>query len=194
MNANLSAYKLDSPLRLSHFFAQVRVEVGDEYALIENLNYRPARLLSYSYFRNRPGVQRANQIEIANRAYNGVTGVTGLGNGDIGSGDGWKFIGRGLKQLTGRYNYAAFTTAYPQIWPGETPDFVSSPELLEQPKYALRSAVFFWLKNELYNIEDKVDAPTFVNSITAKINRYTDSYDARIIQFERIWKDEKIFR
>lgn len=204
LNLNLSEYKLDSPLRLSHFFAQVRVEVGDRYTLVESLNYRPAKLLSYSYFSMRPneadlygfkpGVQRANQVEIANRAYNGVTGVTSLGNGDVASGDGWRFIGRGLKQLTGRYNYTEFTKVYPEIWPGETPDFVSNPELLEQPKYALRSAVFFWLKNKLFEVADKGDAPEFVNAITAKINFYTSSYGDRRLQFRRIWEDEKIFR
>jgi predicted chitinase len=204
LNISLIEYKLDTPLRLSHFFAQVRVEVGDGYALVESLKYRPAALLEFSYFSAHPdeadlygfipGVQDANQVEIANRAYNGVSGVTDLGNGDIASGDGWKYRGRGLKQLTGRYNYTQFTSLYQQIWAGENPDFVSSPELLEDTKYAVRSAVFFWLQHKLYEIADTGDSPKSVNSITEKINRYTDSYSERRNQFKRIWSDEKIFR
>lgn len=204
LNPRLTDYKLDTPLRLSHFFAQVRIEVGEGYALVESLAYRPEKLAKFSYFSARPdeadlygfkpGVQSANQVEIANRAYNGVTGNTELGNGNIASGDGWKYRGRGLKQLTGRYNYNEFTTLYPQIWPGENLNFINNPELLEQPKYAARSAVFFWLKNNLFEIADKGDSPGFVNSITAKINLYTDSYGDRRTQFTRIWANEKIFR
>ncbi|MCV4265979.1 glycoside hydrolase family 19 protein [Pseudomonas capsici] len=204
LNPRLAEYKLDTPLRLSHFFAQVRIEVGDGYALVESLNYRPEKLTKFSYFSARPeeadlygykpGIQSANQVEIANRAYNGVSGVTDLGNGNIASGDGWKYRGRGLKQLTGRYNYTQFTSLYPEIWPGENTDFVSNPDLLEEPKYAARSAVFFWLKNKLYEIADKGEAAEFVNAITAKINRHTDSYGDRRAQFTRIWTNEKIFQ
>ncbi|MBX8510446.1 chitinase [Pseudomonas cichorii] len=204
LNPRLAEYKLDTPLRLSHFFAQVRIEVGDGYALVESLNYRPEKLARFSYFSSRPeeadlygykpGVQSANQVEIANRAYNGVSGVTDLGNGNIASGDGWKYRGRGLKQLTGRYNYTQFTSLYPQIWPGENVDFTNNPDLLEEPKYAARSAVFFWLKNKLYEVADKGDGSEFVNSITAKINLHTDSYGDRRTQFTRIWTNEKIFR
>lgn len=204
LNPRLAEYKLDTPLRLSHFFAQVRIEVGDGYALVESLSYRPEKLTKFSYFSARPeeadlygykpGIQSANQVEIANRAYNGVSGVTDLGNGNIASGDGWKYRGRGLKQLTGRYNYTQFTSLYPEIWPGENTDFVSNPDLLEEPKYAARSAVFFWLKNKLYEIADKGEAAEFVNAITAKINRHTDSYGDRRAQFTRIWTNEKIFQ
>lgn len=203
LNPRLQEYKLDTPIRLSHFFAQVRVEVGDNYALVESLRYRPNKLLAFSYFSSRPeeaelygykpGLQEANQIEIANRAYNGVTGNTQLGNGDIASGDGWKYRGRGLKQLTGRYNYTEFNRKYPEIWPSENIDFVTNPEKLEEPKYAARSAVYFWLKNRLYEIADQGPESGNVNSITAVINRHTDSYDERRNQFRRIWVDEKIF-
>jgi predicted chitinase len=205
LNPRLSEYKLDTPLRLSHFFAQVRVEVGDSYALVESLKYRPQVLINnFAYFKNRPdeadlygfkpNVQSANQVEIANRAYNGVTGNSDLGNGNIASGDGWKYRGRGLKQLTGRYNYNDFTNKYPGLWPGENLNFINNPALLEQPKYAARSAVYFWLKNELYNIADKGDSESYVNDITKVINLHTGSYAERRAQFTRIWENEKIFR
>ncbi|MGX5726888.1 glycoside hydrolase family 19 protein [Metapseudomonas otitidis] len=203
LNPRLKEYKIDTPLRLSHFFAQVRVEVGDAYALVESLRYRPNKLLDFSYFASRPeeadlygykpGIQEANQVEIANRAYNGVSGNTALGNGDIASGDGWKYRGRGLKQLTGRYNYTQFNLKYPEIWPSENIDFVANPEKLEEPKYAARSAIFFWLANKLYEIADKGPSDAYINQITEKINKYTDSYSERRAQFKRIWDEEKIF-
>lgn len=204
LNKNLAEYKLDTPARLSHFFAQVRVEVGDDYALVESLKYRPEKLSDFSYFSSRPdeaqlygyipGVHPANEVEIANRAYNGVTGNSDLGNGDIESGDGWKFRGRGLKQLTGRYNYTDFNQKYPSLWPGEDINFIDNPEKLEEPKYAARSAVYFWLKNSLYEIADHGVEPSNVNSITAIINQYTSSYAERRNQFKRIWEIERIFR
>lgn len=204
LNKNLAEYKLDTPARLSHFFAQVRVEVGDDYALIESLKYRPEKLSDFSYFSSRPdeaqlygyipGVHPANQVEIANRAYNGVTGNSDLGNGDIESGDGWKFRGRGLKQLTGRYNYTDFNQKYPTLWPGENINFIDNPEKLEEPKYAARSAIYFWLKNSLYEIAEHGVEPNNVNSITAIINQYTSSYAERRNQFKRIWEIERIFR
>jgi predicted chitinase len=181
----------------------VRVEVGDDYALVESLRYRPSKLLDFSYFASRPeeaelygykpGIQDANQVEIANRAYNGVTGNTQLGNGDIASGDGWKYRGRGLKQLTGRYNYTEFNKKYPELWPAENIDFGTNPEKLEEPTYAARSAVYFWLKNRLYEIADQGSENEKINSITAIINKHTDSYGERRNQFKRIWVDEKIF-
>ncbi|MBB1518555.1 glycoside hydrolase family 19 protein [Aquipseudomonas guryensis] len=204
LNKNLAEYKLDTPARLSHFFAQVRVEVGDNYSLVESLKYRPEKLSDFSYFASRPdeaqlygyipGVHPANEVEIANRAYNGVTGNSDLGNGDIESGDGWKFRGRGLKQLTGRYNYTDFNQKYSILWTDENINFIENPEKLEETKYAARSAVYFWLKNSLYEIADLGVEPSNVNSITAVINQYTSSYAERRNQFKRIWEIEKIFR
>ena len=102
--------QLNSPERLAHFFGQVLQEVGQRIRLVESLDYRADRLGSiFSYFRRNPDEallygrtadHPADQEAIANRAY-----ADRNGNGNVESGDGWRFRGRGLKQVTSRANY-----------------------------------------------------------------------------------------
>ena len=136
--------------------------------------------------------QSANQVEIANRAYNGVTGNRGLGNGNVASGDGWRYKGRGLVQLTGRANYDDFSRRHKEVW-NESVDFLEAPELLETARYAVRSAVGFWLREKLYEIADAGSSSVQVNAITEVINRYTNSYPNRVSNFNRIYHAQKIF-
>lgn len=75
------------------------------------------------------------------------------GNGNEASGDGFKYRGRGLIQLTGKSNYQAFGKAVGK-------DFVSTPDLIAQPNWAALSAAWFWSNNGL---NSKADA----NQITA---------------------------
>jgi predicted chitinase len=215
LNPNLDAYKLNSSRRLTHFFAQVRQEVGPTFQLQEGLNYQPSALkANFGYFRRNPeeaeiygrtDAHPADEVEIANRAYNSVTGNRDLGNGDLSSGDGWKFRGRGLKQTTGRFNYTQFNIKYSLVWPGEAIDFVSNPDLLGQMRYAVRAGVFFWLYARLYDEADKTNdenCDSVVDAITRVINRHTDSYAERRNNYKRfisekslmVSNDEKIFR
>lgn len=209
LNAHLDFYKLDTPLRRTHFFAQIRQETGEGLVVEENFIYNAGALTqSFSYFRCHPekacehGYQtRAGRLKangkpmtrsdfeaIANFAYGGRTT---LGNGDHASGDGWKFRGRGLKQLTGRYNYSRFQTWHDQHnaqWPQDRPDFLADPDLLLSMKYATRSAVSFWLNNHLYTLADQGSDAQVVNQITAVVNKATASYPQRREHFERFWK------
>lgn len=174
---------LDSPDRLSHFFGQVLQEVGQGLRLVESLDYRADRLAAiFSYFRRNPEDallygrtvdQPADQEEIANRAY-----ANRNGNGDIESGDGWRYRGRGLKQVTGRANYRAFTEDHAQLF-GELIDFEEEPELLGTPRYAARSALWFWRANDLFVLADAGVNRAAADRITAIINPGTDSYDQR---------------
>ena len=206
INENLIQYKLDTEQRLAHFFAQVRTEVGPLFHLVESLDYSCDGLKGqFRYFRAHPveadlycrnSQHFANQEQIANRAYNGINGVTALGNGSIESGDGWKFRGRGLKQLTGRYNYTQFNSTYPLIWQGENVDFVRNPDLIGQMLYGVRSAVFFWLHGRLYEIADQTtvaNADAQVNKVTAIVNRSTDSYGERRQHYHEIM-NKQVFR
>src|SRR6188474_2771315 len=97
----------DSKLRLAHFFAQVLHESGCMRFDMENLNYSAdgLRRVFGKYFKTQEDCAAcARQPErIANRVY-----ADRIGNGDEASGDGWRFRGRGLIQLTGRQNYRAF--------------------------------------------------------------------------------------
>jgi predicted chitinase len=206
LNQDLTGYKLDTPLRRAHFFAQVREEAGPYFKFAESLDYAADRLKRpkaqaskgkpaspFSYFLHynhhaeadlygRTANHPADQKEIANRVY-----AKKNGNGDESSGDGWLFKGRGLKQLTGRANYRGFTSKYAEIWGGSI-DFEKNPELLEQPAYAVRSAVWFWLNYRLFEIADKGADRTSVDEITAIINKNTGSYEARWLHFsQRAW-------
>jgi len=205
INQNMVGYKLDTENRLTHFFAQVRTEVGRFLRLTESLDYASQALRKFSYFRAHPAEadiygrnwqHAANQQEIANRIYNGINGVTSLGNGNIESGDGWRYRGRGLKQLTGKHNYKQFNSAYPSIWPGKNIDFLRNPDLLGEIKYGVRSAVFFWIQGKLYEIADLTDATNSdrqVDKITEIINEHTDSYGERRQHFHEIM-NQRIFR
>jgi len=177
--------KLGSPERLAHFFGQVLQEVGDGLKLEENLNYLASELgPTFSYFRRHPGEAQlygrtadhlADRQAIANRGY-----ANRNGNGDIASGDGWRYRGRGIFQLTGRANYHAFTHGHAGLF-GEEVDFEANPDLLAQPKYAVRSALFFWVDNGLFAIADRGVNDSAANAITGVINRDTPEadYEAR---------------
>ena len=209
LNAHLDFYKLDTSLRRAHFFAQIRQETGEKLVVEENFIYKASVLTQYfSYFKCHPDkacehgyetrtgwlkangkpMARSDFEAIANFAYGGRKD---LGNGEHTSGDGWNFRGRGLKQLTGRYNYSRFQAWHDQHsaqWPQDRPDFLADPDLLLSMKYATRSAVSFWLNNHLYNIADQGSDAQVVNRITAVVNKATASYPQRREHFERFWK------
>jgi predicted chitinase len=148
----------DSRLRLAHFFAQVLHESGCMRFDMENLNYSSEALRKVfgKYFKTKAEADAyARQPEkIANRVY-----ANRMGNRGETSGDGWRYRGRGLIQLTGRSNYKAFA------------DWIGDEAVLDQPdlvasEYAVESAVFFWDKHNLNRFADNDD----VVGLTHKIN------------------------
>ncbi|MFN8581646.1 MAG: hypothetical protein U0163_11810 [Gemmatimonadaceae bacterium] len=113
----------NSRQRLAHFFAQILHESGSLRYDMENLNYSADALLAVfpKYFKTREqAVAYARQPQkIANRVY-----ANRMGNGNEASGDGWKYRGRGLIQLTGKDNYEAFAQ-----WIGD-PHVVDEPDVV----------------------------------------------------------------
>ena len=148
----------ESRLRLAHFFAQVMHESGSMRYDTENLNYSAKALRSVfpKYFKTKKQAEKyARQPEmIANRVY-----ANRMGNGNEQSGDGWKYRGRGLIQLTGKNNYRAFSK-----WVGDK-KIMKDPDLVAST-YAVHSAVFYWEKNSLNKLADKDD----ISNLTKKIN------------------------
>ena len=148
----------DSRLRLAHFFAQVLHESGCMRFDMENLNYSSDALRKVfgKYFttQEEADAYARNPEKIANRVY-----ANRMGNGDETSGDGWKYRGRGLIQLTGRSNYKLFADWIGDARVMDAPDLVST-------EYAVHSAVFFWVRNDLNGLADKDD----VVGVTTKIN------------------------
>jgi len=135
LNKYMKEYGIISEKQVSAFIAQVGHESTDFSVVVENLNYSVSRLLQVfpKYFTAATAAQYANNPQkIANRVY-----ANRMGNGDEASGNGYKYRGRGLIQITGKANYALLSDATKL-------DFINKPELLEQPKYAVMSACWYW--------------------------------------------------
>jgi predicted chitinase len=96
-----------------------------------------------------------------------------------------KYRGRGAIHLTGKVNYEGFSDFYKTQW-SDGVDFINNPSLLEGPVYCVRSAVYFWLREELYLVADKGDSEKVVDEITAKVNLHTDSYAKRQKHYKNI--------
>jgi putative chitinase len=98
-----------------------------------------------------------------------------MGNGAPQTGDGWKYRGRGLKQLTGKDNYKRCGDALGI-------DLVTNPDLLLEPMNAARSAGWFWKVNNLSPLADADD----IKGMTKKINGGLIGYEARKALYDRI--------
>ena len=201
LNTDLPQYGLDSALRLAHFFAQVMQEAGPGLqAQVENLNYSPAALQgTFSYYKNHPDeavqdgyskdpatgkiLRPANQQQIANKAYGNR-----YGNGDVASGDGWSFRGRGFIQVTFRSNYAALTTQYEKTYGANAADFVANPDQVASFPHSVRSAVCFWIQHGLPALADAGSSDANVDAITAVVNRSTNSYEQRRANFQQAYQ------
>ncbi|HGG59689.1 MAG TPA: hypothetical protein ENK26_07195 [Gammaproteobacteria bacterium] len=185
INHNLERYKLNTINRQSHFFAQIRQETGPGMRLEESFNYPVSTLKRlFSVFREHPEMaekygrtktRRANQKAIANIVYDDQYRDRSHKLGNIHPGDGWRYRGRGLLMITGRYNYRRFTHHHRQYWADDPIDFEAKPEKLAEPGIALRSAVYFWLDNRLYLDADRGEGKSLefnlkiVKEITRKI-------------------------
>jgi putative chitinase len=155
--ATFQEFGLSTVARRAAFIAQAAHESTGFSTFIENLNYSAGALNRVwpSRFPLAIAAQYARQPErIANRAY-----ANRIGNGDEASGDGWRYRGRGVFQLTGKANYAACGAALRL-------DLIGHPELLEQPMNAFRSAGWFWNSKVLSPLADM----GAFNEITRRIN------------------------
>jgi putative chitinase len=157
LNTALVRWDINTPERAAMFLAQCAHESGGFKTLIENLRYSANALLRTWPTRFSPdeAVRMAyDERQIAERAYGGR-----MGNGIEGSGDGYRFRGRGIIQLTGRDNYTRCGQAIGQNFP-------EHPELLEQPQWAAQSAGWFWSTRGCNELADAGD----FTGITQKIN------------------------
>lgn len=168
LNTVANYYEMDqNPKRIAGFLAQIAHESGGFNFVVENLNYSAKGLMGTfkKYF---PTEDIAKQYErkpekIANRVY-----ANRMKNGPEESGDGYKFRGRGLIQLTGRDNYTKFAEAL-GISLDETVAY------LETPNGAVVSAAWFWDNNKLNQYCDKDDFIT----LTKRINGGTIGLEDR---------------
>jgi putative chitinase len=168
----LPDYDINTPQRIASFLAQCAHESGEFVFIKENLNYRAATLLKVfpKYF---PDLALASQYagkpeRIANKVY-----ANRMGNGPEESGDGYRYCGRGLIQVTGHDNYMWFADSI-QVTPEE------ASEYMETFEGAAQSACWFWETANLNTLADRGD----IKAMTKTINGGYIGLEDRISHYE----------
>jgi len=140
-------HEINTPKRMAAWLATIGHESASLTRFTENLNYSAVRLMAV--WPSRFGLDAANPVDyayqpekLANFVY-----ANRMGNGDTDSGDGWRYIGRGPIQLTGRDNYSRCAE-------GIGTDIVKFPDLLLEPPVGAMSAGWFWASNGLNDLAD----------------------------------------
>ena len=186
-------FGLNTNMRLAQFLAQVREEVGPEFKVIrESLNYKEEAVLKMwpnrisisdaeKYARDED-TPKANQEVIANLAYgnrlgNGAPDSDGDGDMDKDD-DGYKYRGVGCLQITGKSNFIEVQKRCVKYAGKEM-----NPDTLEG---FIVFGMAYWMRFDLYRLADEGLEDRVVDSITAKINYYTHSYENRVNHFRKI--------
>ncbi|MBR2239965.1 MAG: glycoside hydrolase family 19 protein [Bacilli bacterium] len=167
LNRVLPLYGINTPLRLAHFLAQVLHESGHLKYKSENLNYSAQALLKVfpKYFKTTADANAyARQpVKIANRVY-----ANRMGNGNEASGEGWKYRGRGLLQITGRSNYE-------QCGKYINSDLMHYPDsILGDPDLNVKVACWYWTTRNLNQFADNDDIVTITKKINGGLNGLQD--------------------
>ena len=204
LNKVREKYNINTCQKKAHLITQFGVETGFN-TLIENLkDYSVEGLKKFSYFKRNPSeavIYKGQTEEIAKRVYglrnvdeeSAIVTCVGLSKkerkstkcNDLGNesmADGYNYIGRGLIQLTGKYNYENINKEFKKAFPNKG-DLLTNPELLEQPEYAVMSAMSYWVNNKLGDIAGSGGVEK-VDSITTIINKYTGSKSKRREAYE----------
>lgn len=163
-------FGLNSPARWAAFIAQVGHESAQLTRMIENLSYSVRGLMA-TWPKRFPTPESTNGYarnpeRLANYVYGGR-----LGNGPMESGEGWRYRGRGLIQVTGKANYEIAGR-------GLGLNLTERPAMLEIAEHAVRSAAYFWKTRGLNELADEGTEPAF-REITRRINGGYNGYDDR---------------
>ncbi|EIU3227675.1 glycoside hydrolase family 19 protein [Pseudomonas aeruginosa] len=178
LNVAKERFGITAPVRVAAFLAQVGHESSQLTRLVENLNYSARGLAATwpSRYRGADGKPNALALNLARhpQAIANNTYASRNGNGDDASGDGWRYRGRGLLQITGRLNYRAAGA-------GLGLPLEAEPELLEQPEFAALSAAWWWASHGLNELADRGEFA----AITRRINGGTNGLEERLALWER---------
>lgn len=173
LNDVLPKFEINSIQRVAAFLAQCAHESLDFTVLQENLNYKPetlGRVWPHLFPADVAQQYGHHPEQIANRAYGGR-----MGNGPEESGDGYRYRGRGIVQITGKDNYRQCSNdLYQNNSILESPDWICTPE------GALWSACWFWHKNNLNALADQDDMLTMtkrINGGTLGLDERTQNYN-----------------
>ena len=168
LNETFSRFNITTKNQMAMFIGQCSHECGNFRLLEENLNYKAATLMKL-WPRRFPTLEKANEYsgnpkKIANSVY-----CSRMGNRDENSGDGFRFRGRGIIQITGHSSYFHAGKALGV-------DLVSNPDLASNPKYAALTGGWFWSTHNLNAPADALD----YTKVTKIINGGTIGLDDRI--------------
>lgn len=170
----IADFGINTPLRLAHFMAQCHWESGGFKVMEENLKYSANRLLEVfpKYFT----AESAKRCEMNPQMIANIVYANRMGNGNEASGDGYKYRGRGIIQLTGKANYIGLDAFIKDA------DIVDNPDLVSK-QYAMLSAGYFWDKNKLNAIADKND----IVAVRKKVNGGTHGLDNVRLLFDKYY-------
>ena len=199
INSLGSHFGINTNLRLAHFLAQVREEIGPKFEpRIESLNYSessvlktfkqitPAQAEQYARDEDTPV---ADQVAIANIVY-----ANRMGNGNADSNgngkldkqdDGYMYRGRGTLQITGKYNYQEVQKRIDKYYPNSGVNILTGSNV-DSLLGSILIGMGFWIWKDLYRLADAGTSKQVVDSITTVINKYTNSYDHRYNHFSKL--------
>lgn len=154
----LPAFGIDTPKKAAHFLAQTSHESGGFRIAIENMNYSAKRLMEV-WPKRFPTMNKAQQYANNPQKLGNFVYANRMGNGDPASGDGFRYRGRGLIQMTGK-------DMYRQVGTITKLDLVGHPELSEHAEEAVEIAGAIWKIKQC----DKLSENSSVLDYTLRIN------------------------
>lgn len=171
-NNHIEKYDINTPLRVAALLAQCAYESGDFINLYEDLNYRPETLMHLwpSQF---PTLMVADEYKMQPQKIANYVYANRMGNGNESSGDGWKYRGRGLIQLTGKSVYTNFAN-YLKVSVEDCLNYIMYPD------GAVESACWFWKTKSINTFADKKD----INGMTKAINGGLNGLTNRKIKYQ----------
>lgn len=163
------AYDITSKERLAAFLSQLGHESANLSHVVENLNYSASGLYKtwpsrFSTLEQASAYHRKPE-KIANKVYS-----SRMGNGDEKSEDGWRYRGRGLIQITGKYNYELLSKDFDV-------DFIRQPDLLLSPVWASLSAGWFWDYKKCNSFADSFNIEKLTRLVNGGVAGLKDRYD-----------------
>jgi len=165
-------------IRVSHFLSQCMEETGNFSCCVENLNYSAEGLMKIfpHYFHT---LEVANKYAHKPQAIANLVYANKYGNGDVSSGDGYKYRGRGDIQLT-------FKHWYELLGKKLGVNLVANPDLVAT-KYPLEAAGFFFDKEDLWKVCDKGSTIAVIKEVTKITNGGENNVDMRIANFNKVY-------
>lgn len=171
-NNHIEKYDINTPLRVAALLAQCAYESGDFINLYEDLNYRPETLM-HLWPSKFPTLMVADEYKMQPQKIANYVYANRMGNGNESSGDGWKYRGRGLIQLTGKSLYTNFAN-YLKVSVEDCLNYIMYPD------GAVESACWFWKTKSINTFADKKD----INGMTKAINGGLNGLANRKIKYQ----------